>query len=158
MGKLLPNFGNATFSGAGKLSPLQKDPTFETIGIGTRIFLGGGIGYVIGEGTQHKPQALFGTLFVKGDLKQMNSEFLKGAYFEKYGSSLYVGLGIPIPVLNEKIAENCARSNDIIKTNIVDYGVPRRDRPTIREVSYAELYSGEVEINGKKLRYHPYHP
>lgn len=152
MGKLLPNFGNATFSGAGQLSPLQKDPTFETIGIGTRIFLGGGIGYVIGEGTQHKPQALFGTLFVKGDLKQMSSEFLKGAYFEKYGSSLYVGLGIPIPVLNEKIAENCARSNENIKTTITDYGIPRRDRPTIREVSYAELYSGEVEINGKKVK------
>ncbi|MHA1340297.1 MAG: homocysteine biosynthesis protein [Promethearchaeota archaeon] len=151
MGKLLPNFGNGTFSGAGELSPLQKDPTFETIGIGTRIFLGGGTGYIIGQGTQHNPQNMFGTLFVKGDLKQMSSEFLKGVYFNKYGCSLYVGLGIPIPVLNEQIAENCARSNEDIITQIVDYGVPRLNRPKLGDVSYAQLYSGEIELNGKTI-------
>ena len=100
MGKLLPNYGNATYSGAGSLSPLPNDPDYETIGIGTRIFLGGGVGYVIGEGTQHDPSNNFGTLMVKGDLKQMTEEYLKGASFTKYGTSLYVGIGIPIPILN----------------------------------------------------------
>jgi len=155
MGKLLPNFGNATFSGAGELSPLQKDPEFETIGIGTRIFLGGGIGYVIGEGTQHKPQDLYGTLFVKGDLKQMSKDFLKGAYFKNYGCTLFVGIGIPIPVLNEKIARNCARSNEEIITQVVDYGVPRLNRPILKDVTYAELYSGEIQVNGKLIKVSP---
>ncbi|MEJ2281373.1 MAG: homocysteine biosynthesis protein, partial [Candidatus Bathyarchaeota archaeon] len=41
MGKLLPKFRNATYSGAGSLNPLMNDPDYETIGIGTRIFLGG---------------------------------------------------------------------------------------------------------------------
>ena len=36
MGKLLPQYGNMTYSSAGQLSPLLKDPTLRTIGIGTR--------------------------------------------------------------------------------------------------------------------------
>ena len=50
MSKLLPRFRNATFSGAGELNPLMNDPDYETMGMGTRIFLGGGQGYIIGEG------------------------------------------------------------------------------------------------------------
>lgn len=152
MGKLLPNFGNATFSGAGCLNPLCNDPDYETIGIGTRIFLGGGIGYVIGEGTQHDPIKRLGSLFVKGDLKQMNAEYLKGVNFEKYGSSIYIGLGIPIPILNENIARKTAIKDEDIKTEIVDYGIPRRDKPLIREINYKELKSGTIEIKGKKVK------
>jgi uncharacterized protein (DUF39 family) len=62
MGKLLPRFRNATFSGSGELNPLMNDPDYETIGLGTRIFLGGGQGYVIGEGTQHNPSSRLGTI------------------------------------------------------------------------------------------------
>ena len=97
MSKLLPTLRNATFSGAGELNPLMNDPDYETIGMGTRIFLGGGQGYVIGEGTQHSPKNLNGTLMVKGDAKKMSPEFLQGAAFTRYGTSMYVGLGIPIP-------------------------------------------------------------
>jgi len=35
--------------------PLINDPYYKTIGIGSRIFLGGGIGYVAWDGTQHNP-------------------------------------------------------------------------------------------------------
>lgn len=155
MGKLLPEFENATFSGAGQLSPLQNDPNFETIGIGTRIFLCGGEGYVIGEGTQHNPGSRFGTLFLKGDLKQMNSEFLKGAIFSRYGTTVYLGVGVPIPVLNEGIARNCAVKDADIVTEIIDYGVPRMDRPSLGNVTYEELKSGSIEINGKRVRVKP---
>jgi L-aspartate semialdehyde sulfurtransferase len=70
MGELLPNFGNVTYSGAGVLSPLSNDPEYETIGMGTRIFIGGAQGYVIGNGTQHSPSSGFGTLMLKGNLKK----------------------------------------------------------------------------------------
>lgn len=152
MGKLLPHFGNAHYAGTGCLNPLCNDPDFETIGIGTRIFLGGGIGYVVGEGTQHDPSNGFGTLFVKGDLKQMNSKYLKGVNFEKYGSSLQVGLGIPIPILNEKIAKNTAIKDEEIFTEIIDYGIPRRDRPSLGTVSYEELKRGYIKLNGKSVK------
>lgn len=52
MGVLEPHFGNVSYSTTGEYSPLLKDPTFRTIGIGTRIFLGGSIGYVAWNGTQ----------------------------------------------------------------------------------------------------------
>ncbi|MFX0040085.1 MAG: homocysteine biosynthesis protein [Promethearchaeota archaeon] len=152
MGKLLPHFGNAHFAGAGCLNPLSNDPDYETIGIGTRIFLGGGIGYVIGEGTQHSPGNRMGTIFVKGNLKQMNSEFLRGVSYEKYGISMLVGVGIPIPILNEGLAKKTAIRDEDILTDVVDYGIIRRERPIIKQVTYKELKSGYIKLDNKKIK------
>ena len=152
MGKLLPRLRNATFSGAGELNPLMNDPDYETIGIGTRIFLGGAQGYVIGEGTQHNPQNFGGTLMVRGNCKKMTPEFLQGAAFTRYGTTLYVGLGVPIPILNEGLAKKTAIRDEQIFTDIVDYGVPRRDRPKLGQVSYKELKSGGITIGDKNIR------
>ena len=155
MGKLLPRFRNATFSGSGALNPLMNDPDYETIGIGTRIFLGGGQGYVIGEGTQHDPGNRFGTLMVRGDCKKMSSELIRGAAFTKYGTTLCVGVGIPIPILNEGLAKKTAILDEEIVTDIVDYGIPRRERPKLGRVSYKELKSGAITINDKEVRVSP---
>ena len=152
MGKLLPHMRNATFSGAGELNPLMNDPDYETIGLGTRIFLGGTQGYVIGEGTQHEAESLNGTLMVRGNAKKMNTEFLRGATYTKYGTTLYLGLGIPIPILNEGLAKKTAIRDEEIFTNVVDYGVPRRDRPKLAKVSYKELKSGAVTVGDRKIR------
>jgi uncharacterized protein (DUF39 family) len=152
MSKLLPRMRNATYSGAGELNPLMNDPDYETMGLGTRIFLGGAQGYIIGEGTQHSPKNLSGTLMVKGDAKKMSPEFLQGAAFTGYGTSLYVGLGVPIPILNEGLARKTAIRDSQIMTDVVDYSVPRRDRPKFGQVSYQELKSGSISINGKKIR------
>jgi uncharacterized protein (DUF39 family)/CBS domain-containing protein len=152
MGKLLPRLRNATFSGAGELNPLMNDPDYETIGIGTRIFLGGTQGYVIGEGTQHDPKNRFGTIMVRGDAKKMSPEFLRGASFTRYGTTLYVGLGIPIPILNEGLAKKTAIRDEEIFTNVVDYGVPRKDRPKLGQVSYKELKSGSITVNDNRIK------
>ena len=148
MGTLLPNYGNVTYSGAGVLSPLHKDPNYETIGIGTRIFLGGAQGYIFWEGTQHAPTKAMGTIMTIGNLKEMDARYLRGATIEKYGTTLYVGLGIPIPIINERVAKTTGVSDEDIKTNLTDYGIPRKDRPILREVTYAELKSGKVKIDG----------
>ncbi|MEZ5334983.1 MAG: homocysteine biosynthesis protein [Methanolobus sp.] len=151
MGSLLPSFGNITYSGAGVLSPLSNDPDYMTIGTGTRIFLGGTHGYITGEGTQHSSGGGFGTLMVQGDLKNMDPDYIRAANFTGYGTSLYVGMGVPIPVLNEQIAKATAVTDADISTNILDYGVPSRDRPSIRQVTYEELRSGYVDINGRNV-------
>ncbi len=65
---------------------------------------------------------------------------------------MFVGVGIPIPILNEGLAKKTAIKNEDILTDIVDYSVPRRDRPILKQVSYKELESGYVEINGKKVK------
>jgi uncharacterized protein (DUF39 family)/CBS domain-containing protein len=152
MGKLLPRFRNATYSGAGALNPLMNDPDYETIGLGTRIFLGGGQGYIIGEGTQHDPTNGYGTLMVRGDAKKMSTEFIRGAALTKYGTSMYVGIGVPIPLLNLGLAKKTALRDEEIVTDIVDYGVPRRSRPKLGKVNYALLKSGAVTINDRKVK------
>lgn len=155
MGTLLPRHGNVTFGGTGSLSPLHNDPNYETIGIGTRIFLGGTQGYIFWEGTQHAPTKAMGTIMTVGNLKEMDEKYIRGATMEKYGTTLYLGLGIPIPIINERVAKTTGISDEEIKTNLTDYGVPRRDRPILREVTYAELKSGNVEINGKEVPVSP---
>lgn len=155
MGKLLPRYRNASYSGSGELNPLINDPDYETIGFGTRIFLNGGVGYVIGEGTQHSPTNGFGNIMVKGDAKQMDPEFVKGATLTKYGTSIYNSIGIPIPVLNPGIVSKVAVRDRDIYTDVVDYGVPSRNRPTLRKVSYEELKSGRVAINDESVKVAP---
>lgn len=163
LGTLKPNLGNAVYCSAGQLSPLLKDPYYKTIGIGTRIFLGGGIGYVAWNGTQHNPGARrkengvpcvpAGTLAVIGDLKQMNSKWLVGTSIYGYGTTLTVGIGIPIPILNEEIARYTAISDAEIFAPIVDYSrnYPEGIAETLGEVSYAELRRGRIQIHGKTV-------
>ncbi len=150
MGTLLPGFGNVSFSGSGELSPLNNDPEYRTIGVGSRIFLGGTDGYIFWEGTQHAPKKSFGTIMTVGNLKEMDQDYLRGVSVRNYGVSLFVGIGIPIPVINEKVAKTTGVSDSEITTSVLDYGTPRRDKPELREVTYAELKSGEVEVKGKK--------
>lgn len=164
MGILKSNLGNANYCSAGQLSPLLNDPLYRTIGPGTRIFLGGGVGYVYSQGTQHNPSAPrdengvpktpAGTLALTGDLKQMNSKYLKGASFVGYGVSLAVGLGVPIPILDEEILKHCAASDADLVAPIVDYSVsyPNCKPDNLGFVSYAELRSGSIEVQGKKVR------
>jgi uncharacterized protein (DUF39 family) len=164
MGVLRPQGGNANYCSAGQLSPLLNDPLYKTIGIGTRIFLGGGQGFVVWRGTQHNPNAKrgpnqvprtpAGTLSVLGDLKQMSPEWLVGASFQGYGCTLVVGVGVPIPLLNEEIAKYTAVKDEEIFTQVVDYS---RDYPeggpiqSLGEVNYKQLKSGKIKFNGKEI-------
>jgi uncharacterized protein (DUF39 family) len=167
MGMLKPNCRNANYCSAGELSPLLNDPLYKTIGVGTRIFLGGGYGYVTWRGTQHNPQAPrssngvplkpAGTIMVQGDLKQMTAEWLRGVSILGYGNSLAVGLGIPIPILNSEMAAHTGVSDAEIFTQVVDYGHDYTNgiSRSYGEVSYAQLKSGEIEVNGKKVKTAP---
>ena len=161
MGKLLPNFKNATYSSAGQLSPLINDPHLETIGVGTRIFLGGGEGFVSWPGTQFntKPEEVNGvpvsasrTLALIGNLRGMNKDYVRGLDIAGYGTSLAVGVGIPIPILNPGIIERCAISDEEIYAQVYDYGVTSKTRPVLGRVNYAQLRSGKIEINGYTMR------
>ena len=167
MGTLLPNGKNANYCSAGTLSPLFNDPLYKTIGLGTRIFLGGGIGYITSFGTQHNPNVPrlengtpirpAGTLMVQGNLKKMSDRYLKGVSMQGYGTTMAVGVGVPIPILNEEMATFTGISDEDLKTKVIDYaydyshGVSR----DYGEVSYAELKSGTIEVNGKKVKTAP---
>jgi uncharacterized protein (DUF39 family) len=152
MGMLLPNSGNISYSGAGVLNPISNDPKLRLIGSGVPIFLCGAPGMVIGEGTQHSSAGGFSTLMVTGDLKTMSQEFLRAATMTGYGVTLYVGLGIPLPVIDKEVVRATAVRDEDISVDLVDYGIPSRNRPTVRKVTYAELRSGSVTINGEEIR------
>lgn len=163
MGTLKPKAGNANYSTAGQLSPLFNDPFYRTIGLGTRIFLGGGEGYVTWHGTQHKPSAPrnekgvpktpAGTMWVMGDMKQMKPEWIVGVSIRGYGISLAVGMGVPIPILNEEMAQFTGVSDKDIDVQIVDYGkdYPNGISKNYGFVTYEELKSGSIQFQGKDV-------
>lgn len=163
MGVLRPRVGNASYSSAGQLSPLLNDPYYKTIGIGTRIFLGGGIGYVAWNGTQHHPNVIrgengvpqvpAGTLSVVGDMKQMDPHWIVGLSYTGYGTTLGVGIGVPIPILNEEIMQYTAVKDEDIYCPIVDYyeGYPQVKPMDLGYANMKELRSGKITINGKRV-------
>ena len=162
MGTLLPHLRNASYSSAGELSPLINDPECRTIGLGTRIFLCGAKGYVVWNGTQfncskplneHKvPMGNARTLALMGEMREMSTDFIRGAYFEKYGVTMYVGVGVPIPLLDEDMAARVSIRNSQIDTFIEDYG---DECKLIGQVNYEQLRSGEIEFMGRKIHTAP---
>ena len=143
LGPLQPRLGNAVYSNPGAISPLLNDPELQLIGIGSKIFLGGAVGYVAWEGTQHfplqkrlpnhTPIGPAATLALIGDAKQMDARWVRGCYFKSYGPSLMLDLVAPV----------------------VDFSIPRRVRPTFGLVTYAQLKSGRIAIDGKTVRVAP---
>ncbi|MDX1976585.1 MAG: homocysteine biosynthesis protein [Pseudanabaenaceae cyanobacterium bins.68] len=165
LGQLQPRLGNAVYANPGAISPLWNDPELQLVGIGTRIFLGGGIGYIAWEGTQHFPlqrrlhnQTPIGpaaTVALIGDAKQMTSEWVRGCYFRNYGASLMLGVGVPLPVLNEEVVLRAAVLDHEITAPVIDFSIPRRVRPTFGSVSYAQLKSGKIQVAGVTIRTAP---
>ncbi|MBP5973338.1 homocysteine biosynthesis protein [Brasilonema sp. CT11] len=165
LGPLQPRLGNAVYSNPGAISPLFNDPDLQLVGIGTRIFLGGGVGYIAWEGTQHfplqkrlpnhTPIGPAATLALIGDAKQMDARWVRGCYFKSYGPSLMLGVGVPLPVLNEEVVARCAIQDKDLVAPIVDFSIPRRVRPTFGLVSYAQLKSGRISIEGRTVRVAP---
>jgi len=163
MGILKPDMGNLTYSSAGQLSPLLNDPYYWTIGTGTKIFLGGAVGAVTWQGTQHAPDSDrdengmvtggSGTIAVCGDMKEMNTRYIRGASITGYGTSLMVGIGIPIPILNEDLAYFTGLSDRDIKAPIIDYSsvYPEGENRIIQHTTYEELKSGFVTVKGRSV-------
>jgi uncharacterized protein (DUF39 family) len=163
MGTLEPKRKNANYCSAGQLSPLLNDPYYETIGVGTRVWMAGAHGHVYAEGTQHSgggsrnpegiPKGGAGTLALTADMKQMSPEFVRGTSFRGYGVSLALGVGIPIPILNEDVLKRTCISDREILAPVVDYSheYPQNTGKVLSHVSYEQLRTGEIEVEGKKV-------
>lgn len=159
MGTLKPRLGNANYSTSGELSPLLNDPHYRTLGLGTRIFLGGAEGYIVWHGSQHRPEVPrlpngvprmpSGTLMVLGDLKEMSPRWLMGVSIQGYGCSLAVGIGVPIPILDAEMAAYTGVSDAEIVTQVKDYSFTQAD--PLAEVTYEELRSGHIRIGEKEV-------
>lgn len=163
MGLLKPRMQNLTYSSAGQLSPLLNDPYYETIGVGSAVWLAGSHGHVYSEGTQHAsfvertengvPAEGAGTLALTADMKHMIPEFVRGVTLKGYGVSLALGIGIPIPILNEQVLACTTVRDDDIKAELIDYSYdyPMKTGKVITHLTYGQLKRGLVEIDGQKV-------
>jgi uncharacterized protein (DUF39 family) len=99
--------------------------------MGTKIFLAGTQGYVSWQGTQFNtggergengvPIGSGATIAVMGNMKEMSTDFIKPAVYEKYGTSMFVGIGIPIPILDEEMMKFVSVDDKDIFTYGYDY-------------------------------------
>ncbi len=163
-GYLKPDKKNLVYCSAGQLSPLLNDPYYETIGVGSRVWLAGAQGHVYSEGTQHSPvcdrgdngvpKTGAGTLAITADMKKMKKEYVRGVSFKGYGVSLALGIGIPIPILNEEILKRTTVRDCELYAPLVDYSsdYPNRTGKIITHLNYSELKTGSVEVQGKKVK------
>jgi uncharacterized protein (DUF39 family) len=121
------------------------------------------VGYVVWPGTQHNPavprgknkvpRGGAGTLAVIGDLKGMSSQWLRGVSFTGYGTTLAVGLGVPIPILDEEMVAFTSVRDEAIWTRVVDYShdYPQGTGKVLGEVNYGELKSGKIHFLNKDI-------
>jgi len=163
LGYLKPHMKNCGYSSAGQLSPLLNDPYYRTIGVGTRIWLAGAQGHIYSEGTQHSPTCErgvlgvpsegAGTLALTGDMKKMNSEFVRGVSLKGYGVSLSLGVGIPIPILDQAMLKQTTIRDRDIRAQVIDYSsdYPERTGKVVGTVNYEELKSGSFDLNGRNV-------
>jgi uncharacterized protein (DUF39 family) len=163
MGVVKKGLGSANYCSAGQLSPLLNDPYQRTIGIGTRIFIGGAQGFVYWQGTQHDPTGArteggvpkggAATLGTIGDLKQMDPRYVVGVSMLGYGVSLALGIGTAIPILDEEMAAFTGVSDADIVAPVIDYSrnYGLNEGAPLRHVSYAELKSGSIELEGRTV-------
>ncbi|MBF2098975.1 MAG: homocysteine biosynthesis protein [Gloeomargaritaceae cyanobacterium C42_A2020_066] len=165
LGPLLPQLGNAVYASPGALAPLMNDPDLTWVGIGTRIFLGGGEGYIAWEGTQHfplqkrlenrTPVGPAATVALIGDARSMGRPWVRGCYFKHYGPSLMLGVGVPFPVVDETVIAACAVRDEEVVAPVMDFAIPRRVRPSFGLVTYAQLKSGRITVDGRPVRTAP---
>ncbi len=165
LGPLQPRLGNAVYASPGALAPLLNDPYLRAIGIGSRILLGGGEGYIAWEGTQHfplqkrlpngTPVGPAATVALIGDARGMSADWVRGCWFHRYGPSLMLGIAVPFPVLDEAVVQACAVRDSELVAPVVDFSIPRRVRPTFGLVSYEQLKSGSITIDGRRVRTAP---
>lgn len=159
MGTLISHIENSTFNSSSYLNPLINDPFCKTIGVGSSIWIAGSQGVIIGHGSNHNPTQKKNsknipvgpgaTLSAIADVSSMDPKWVKAGYIKSFGPVLYVGVGLPIPILDESVAESLSVTDNEIQTTIVDFSIPRRTKPTFGQCTYSELRTSTVVINGK---------
>ncbi|MCC7568978.1 MAG: methanogenesis marker 16 metalloprotein [Candidatus Methanofastidiosa archaeon] len=87
-------------SGCGEINPIENDPSLVSIGMGTRILVNGGVGYVIGQGTRSTPGKP--NMSVIADLKGMQAQYMGGFKTSKT-PEVITSIAVPIPVTEQTL-------------------------------------------------------
>ena len=82
---------------------------------------------------------------------------MRPCFFEGHGSALLVAIAAPVPLINGSVALQAACGDDDLEAPVLDFGIPRRVRPSFGNVSYAQLHSGSLSLRGRGLVCAPGH-
>lgn len=166
-GTLLGPFANALYTAGGAGSIGLTMPALAQLGPGSPVLVAGAIGWVVGSGSGHqsKPRRLAGgqarspgaVAAVSVDLHELQARWLRPCFFEGHGSALLVPIAAPIALLDGTIALQAAAGDGELEAPLLDVSIPRRLKPGYGGVSYAQLRSGEIELEGRRIRAAPAH-
>lgn len=130
-----PHLQELTFSGCGHLNPIQNDPGLRTIGIGTRIMVNGGEGFVTGTGTRSSADTP--NLMMAADMRGMDAEFI-GGFMTSARPECTVTWAVPIPILDDDMRAFIATPDREIPLPISDI----RDRQQVGMADYGQVWDG----------------
>jgi putative methanogenesis marker 16 metalloprotein len=123
----------ASVCGCGEINPLQNDPELKTMGMGTRILVNGGIGYIVGSGT--RSSAKKPNISIVADMKGMDPRFM-GGFKTSAGPECLTSIAIPIPVLNHDVLENLKVLDEDIPLPVAEI----HSREPFAEATYAQVW------------------
>ena len=166
-GPLVGPFGNALHDCAGADSIGLAMPGLGLLGPGSPVLVGGAIGWVVGPGSGHQPNPKrlpSGHACTPGavaavcvDLHELRPEWVRACRFEGLGQALLVAIAAPIALLDSGVARQAATGNGTLVAPVLDMSIPRRIKPSLGSVTYAELHGGHLEVGGQRLRAAPVH-
>jgi putative methanogenesis marker 16 metalloprotein len=114
---MAPDLSEVSFCGVGAINPLENDPNFDVLGIGSPVLVNGALGYIIGSGTrssQDRPN-----LMTIASLFDMKPEYM-GGFKTSRGPEVICTIAAAIPILNEEIFEHLKITDDKVPLNLVD--------------------------------------
>ncbi|MBP1929208.1 putative methanogenesis marker 16 metalloprotein [Methanolinea mesophila] len=127
--------GEISVSGCGDINPLQNDPNLSTIGVGTRILLNGGAGYIMGQGTRSSRDKPNIAAFC--EMHRMIPEMM-GGFVTSSGPECTSSVAIPIPVLDDAILTRLRVTNEEIPLPVSDIN----NRVPVAASHYGEVWNG----------------
>lgn len=166
-GPLLGPLVSALVTGGGAGSIGLTMPALALLGPGSPLLVGGGLGWVIGAGSGHNPdpqrqplghaRGPGAVVAVAVDLDQLKPDAVRSCFLEGHGAALLVPVAAPVPLLNGPMAEQAAAGADVLEAPVLDLGIPRRVKPRLADVSYAQLATGVLSLGEISLRCAPAH-
>ena len=166
-GPVLGPMATALYSCGGAGSIGLTMPGLSLLGAGSPLLVAGAIGQVSGAGSGHNPQARRqdsghalspgACAAVEVDLHSLDRRWLRATRLEGGGSGLLVAIAAPVPLINGTVALQAACGDEALEAPVLDFGIPRRVRPSYGGVSYAALHSGSLNLRGHRLTCAPGH-
>ena len=166
-GPVLGPWTSALYSCRGPGSIGLSMPGLQDLGAGSPVLVGGAIGWVSGPGSGHNPatkRSPGGHALGPGaccalqvDLHGLKPSAIRSTRLPDGSSGLLVAIAAPIPLLNRSRAEQLLAPAEALSAPLLDFGIPRRVRPSPASATYAELLSGSVRLGERQLSAAPAH-